>query len=593
MANEEKIRKNPFNREDLKKLLGIFRFVLPYRLMFITGMVCLVLGSLSLLAFPFLAGKLIDAASGGENWITSDLGTIALFLGLVLLLQGIFAYFRVYLFASVNERSMADLRNGLYSKYITLPVSIFDSMRTGEMISRITSDISLLQDSFSITLAELIRQVIILLAGIIIIFVAAPKLSLFTLAILPVVVLLALIFGRYIKKLSKATQEKLSQANIIVEETLQSARIVKAFTNELLEIGRYKKSLNQVVKTALRMAGYRAWFIAFIIFALFGTMVAVLWFGSVQVQQGNISVGELLSFVLYTTFIGGSIAGLGDIYSQVQKAIGASERIIEILNMDGEEVLENPDFNKSQGSGKIEFRNIHFTYPARPDQLVLKGVDLIIEPGEKVAFVGHSGAGKSTIIQLLLRYYNPDSGNIYLDERAIDDIALSEYRNYFGIVPQEIFLFGGSIKENVLYGKPGAGDVEIKSALKKANAWEFVTKLPEQMDTVVGERGVTLSGGQRQRIAIARAILRDPVVLILDEATSSLDTHSEKLVQEAIISLMENRTTIIIAHRLSTVKHADRIYVISEGDIVEKGNHDDLMAKNDGIYAHLAGLQLR
>ncbi|WP_268033537.1 ABC transporter ATP-binding protein [Algoriphagus sp. PAP.12] len=583
----EEHEKRKLNKQSFQKLSGVFRFLLPYRWTFILGLVFLLLSSLTLLTFPYVAGKLIDTAQG-KDWYVTDINSIALILIAILGVQSLFSFFRVWTFALVSERSMRDVRSALYSRLLRLPMTFFDKRRTGELISRITSDVSLLQDTFSVTLAELFRQVITLIAGIVFLMVTTPKLTLFMLGTFPVLVLLAMFFGRFIRNLSKKTQDELAAANVIVEETLHSISTVKSFVGEVYESKRYHKGLNNVVDVALKTAKYRGAFISFIIFALFGGIVAVMWYGASLVASGEMSIGELVSFVLYTTFIGGSIAGLGDIYSQVQKAIGSSERVLEIL----EEPLEKSStYHKSELEGKIEFEHVSFRYPTRPEVEVLKDLSFYVNPGEKIALAGHSGAGKSTIIQLLLKFYDLDSGEILVDEKGLDTWDLEKLRSHIGMVPQEVLLFGGSIRENIAYARPDASEDEIILAAKKANAWQFISKFPEGLDTMVGERGVKLSGGQRQRVAIARAILKDPSILILDEATSSLDAESEHLVQEALDELMKGRTTIIIAHRLATIRKVDRIYVLSDGKIVEQGSHTELLHEKDGFYANLVKLQ--
>ena len=404
----------------------------------------------------------------------------------------------------------------------------------------------------------------------------------------PVLVIGALFFGKFIRKLSKKTQDQLAGTNVIVEETLQSIAVVKSFTNELLEVGRYKKSLREVVNTAIHTAKYRGLFISFTILALFGGIVAVIWYGGYLVQSGDMTVGELLSFVLYTTFIGGSIAGLGDIYSQLQRSIGASERILEILSHVDE---HNTSHNSLKLSGALEFESVEFSYPTRADVTVLKSISFSVSPGEKVALVGPSGSGKSTIISLLMRFYPLSTGAIRADGVDIRSYGLSAYRENIGIVPQEVMLFGGTIRENIAYGNPHATAADIEQAARQANALEFIEGFPEKFETVVGDRGVKLSGGQRQRVAIARAILKNPSILILDEATSSLDAHSEQLVQDALEKLMKNRTTLVIAHRLSTIREADRILVIKDGRIAESGRHEELIKVEEGIYRNLVTLQ--
>lgn len=580
--------KPKLNRSGLKKLIGIFSFVRPYQWTLLLGILCLVLSSGTLLSFPYFAGKILDIASGKGGFILTTINQIAFALLAILIVQGIFSFIRVYTFAIVSERTLADIRLSVYEKMLWLPLTFFDKRRVGELISRITSDVGILQDVFTVTLAELLRQVMVLVAGTIVIFVLTPKLTLFMLLTFPVLVLAALFFGRFIRKLSKKTQDQLATTNVIVEETLQSITVVKSFTNELFEVARYKKSLKEVVRIALRAAKYRGVFISFTIVALFGGIVAVSWYGAFLVQANEVTVGELFSFVLYTTFIGGSIAGLGDIYSQLQKSVGASERIMEILAEADEKDVATTGI---QLKGKIRFKEVAFSYPTREDLPVLRNIDFEIDAGQKVALVGPSGSGKSTITSLLLRYYQPNEGQITVDGHLIDDYTLLAYRSNIGVVPQEVILFGGTIKENIAYGKPGASDLEIEEAARRANALDFIRTFPDQMNTLVGDRGVKLSGGQRQRVAIARAILKNPKILILDEATSSLDAASEKLVQDALENLMEGRTTIIIAHRLSTIRKADRILVIKEGMIAESGTHDDLTHMDGGIYSKLLKLQ--
>ncbi len=584
-----KEEKRKLNKESIKKLTGIFQFVLPYKIPFIIGLGLLILTSALVMAFPFLSGKLIDAASGKSDWITDDLNTIAGILISILLVQGIVSFIRVYLFAVVSEKSMADIRYALYDKLMRLPFSFYDNNRVGELISRITADVSLLQNTFSVTLAELIRQIAILIIGTAAIFYTTTQLSLFMLATFPVIVIFAIIFGRYIRRLSKQTQDELANTNVIVEETLQSINTVKTFTSELFESLRYKKSIGGVVTTALKAARFRAAFISFIIFVLFGAIVAIMWYGALLVQSGDMTVGELLSFVLYTTFIGGSIAGLGDQYGQVQRSIGASERVLEVLHEPNEETIEEKQ--PLHLSGDISFTNAKFAYPTRKDVTVIDEISFDIKSGQKVALVGPSGAGKSTIVQLLMRFYPLNEGSISVDGKDIQEYPLYGYRKNIGIVPQEVILFGGTIRENIAYGNHQASQEEIEEAAQKANALDFINAFPEGFDTVVGERGVKLSGGQRQRIAIARAILKNPAILILDEATSSLDAASEQLVQDALEKLMEGRTSIIIAHRLATIRKADRIMVIKEGRILESGTHDELARIENGLYSELIKLQ--
>ncbi len=586
---EEEGEKKKLDKEGIRKLLGIFRFVLPYRKTFALGLVALALSSGTLLSFPYFAGKLLDVAQGKNDFVLTSINQIALALIGILAVQSVFSFLRVYTFTIVSERSLSDLRHAVYTKMVWLPMSFFDSRRVGELTSRLTSDVGTLYDTFTFTLAELLRQILVLLIGIPLIFILTPRLTIFMLLTFPVLVVAALFFGKFIRKLSKKTQDQLANANVIVEETLQSIAVVKSFTNEVFETIRYKKSLNDVVNTAIHASKYRGLFISFTILALFGGIVAVSWYGAYLLQNGEATVGELFSFIIYTSFIGGSIAGLGDIFSSLQRSVGASERVLEILDQSDESIASG---GKLKLKGKVAFKDVSFTYPTRSDFQVLKSISLQINPGEKIALVGPSGAGKSTIVQLLMRFYPLSTGSIEVDDKIISDYNLTDYRSNIGIVPQEVILFGGTIRENIAYGKANATSEEIEAAARKANAWEFIESFPEKMETLVGDRGVKLSGGQKQRVAIARAILKDPSILILDEATSSLDAQSESLVQEALEKLMENRTTIVIAHRLSTIRSVDTIFVIKDGQIAESGSHHELSMRDNGIYRNLLELQV-
>jgi len=573
----------------LKITIKLFRYILPYKNIFIVGMMFLVLSTATSLAFPKLIGSIIEVIEGKSKYTINQ---VTLFLFVILIFQAIFSFFRIYLFTIVSEKSMLQIRSDVFSKIITLPVSYLEQRRVGELTSRITSDVSQLQGLLSFTIAELFRQIATLIVGIGILFYTSWKLTLFMLATFPVLVVASVFFGRHMRQLSKKAQDELAAANVVAEETLQSVNVVKAFTNEHLEINRYITILKRVVDLSLYAARFRGGFTSFIILALFGGIVGVVWFGAGLVQSGEMNLADLFTFILYTTFIGASIGGMGDLYAQINKTVGASERLFEILEEDAEITIEeSANVNPAMIEGNVSYQDVHFSYPSRKDLPVLKGISFDIKAGEKIALVGYSGAGKSTIIQLLLRFYEYQSGKILVDGKPLTEFGISEIRKNIAIVPQEVMLFGGTIRENILYGKPSASHEEVYDAAKRAHALEFINTFPEKFDTIVGERGIKLSGGQRQRIAIARAILKDPKILILDEATSSLDAESEKLVQIALDELMKNRTTIVIAHRLATIRKVDQIYVIKEGQIIESGSHQQLTLMNNGLYASLIKLQ--
>jgi ATP-binding cassette subfamily B protein len=587
-ASEKKKR---VSRDELKRALTIFKYVLPYKWAFIFGMVFLAGGSLLFLLIMKVPGEIFNII-GGKSEYGLTLESLFIVLIIFLGIQSLMSYFRVQLFAIVSEKSMALLRSELYEKLITLGIPFFEERRVGELTSRITNDVTQVQNVVSITLAEFVRQIIILIGGIGIIVFTMPRLALVMLATFPVVVISAMFFGRYVRKLTKQRQDKLAETNVVVEETMQSIQTVKAYTNEWFELGRYSTKLQEAVRISLKTARVRGLFAAFIIFVMFGALFFIMYRAALMVQSGAMLEGDLVDFVVFTGIIGGAIASLGSFYTEIVSAVGATDRILEIMEVDSEvDCKPVESTTQTDIEGAITFDQVRFSYPTRKDVEVLRGISFQIEPGKKVALVGASGAGKSTIMQLLLRFYQSGEGQIRVDDKPIEDFDITAYRNNLAIVPQEVLLFGGTIRENIMYGRPGATEAELIEAARKANAWEFISRFPEGLETIVGERGVKLSGGQRQRIAIARAILKDPAILLLDEATSSLDAESEKMVQDALNQLMEGRTSVIIAHRLATIRDVDRIYVIENGTIIEQGTHDELSLREDGAYNALAKLQ--
>lgn len=586
---ENDLPKSKITLSALQKAKLIFQFSGKHLWKFYIGLFFLLLTGGTALAFPKLMGLLVDCVNNKD---TAQANFIALSLLGILFLQSIFSFFRLSLFVNFTENTLANLRMALYSNLVKLPMSFFSQKRVGELNSRISSDITQIQDTLTSTIAEFLRQFILIIGGIALLATESFKLTLLMLSVVPLVAVAAVIFGRFIRSYSKKVQDKVAESQVIVEETMQGISIVKAFANEWYEIARYKTQIKEVIQIAIKGGKYRGYFASFIIFCLFGAIVAVVWYGVQLSIAGEMSVGQLISFVLYSTFVGASFGGIAELYAQIQKAIGATERVFELLDETPEKIQGTTAHQSIEKiKGNVDFKNVAFKYPSRKEMEVLKDVSFTAQFGQKIAIVGPSGAGKSTIASLLLRFYSIAEGSIEIDNKNIYDYDLEQLRGNMSIVPQDVILFGGTIRENIAYGKPNATEEEILAAAQQANAYNFIESFPEKLDTIVGERGVKLSGGQRQRIAIARALLKNPSILILDEATSSLDSESEKLVQEALEILMEGRTSIIIAHRLSTIRSADQILVLDKGKIAEKGTHQELIALDNGIYKNLSNLQ--
>ncbi|HEX8563364.1 MAG TPA: ABC transporter transmembrane domain-containing protein [Flavobacterium sp.] len=584
---ENDLPKAKINAGSVNKALLIFKYAEGHRWKFYTGLVFLLLTGGTALAFPKLMGILIDCVHDRD---IARANNIALGLLAILLLQSFFSFFRLSLFINFTEHTLAALRLSLYSNLVKLPMSFFSQKRVGELNSRISSDIAQIQDTLTSTIAEFLRQFILIIGGVILLAGESYKLTLMMLSVVPLVAIAAVIFGRFIRKYSKKVQDTVAESQVIVEETLQGITNVKAFANEWYEIARYNGKISEIVKLAIKGGTYRGYFASFIIFCLFGSIVAVVWYGVRLSISGEMTVGQLISFVLYSTFVGASFGGIAELYAQIQKAIGATERVFELLDETPENIAAKNN-ERIKINGDVTFRNVGFSYPSRREIKVLNGVSFDAAFGQKIAIVGPSGVGKSTIASLLLRFYDINSGEILIDRTSISSYDLEDLRGNMSIVPQDVILFGGSIRENIAYGKPNATDAEVFAAAQQANALQFINGFPEKFETLVGERGIKLSGGQRQRIAIARALLKNPRILILDEATSSLDSESEKLVQEALEILMQGRTSIIIAHRLSTIRNADQILVLDKGKIVEQGTHNELLKIEDGLYRNLSSLQ--
>jgi ABC transporter fused permease/ATP-binding protein len=594
-ASKDDTPKAKITKESMKEAMVIFRYMRPYRGYFIAGLIFIALSSGSTMAFPYLLKTLIDSAHGDlKGTFAYAPGTIAMAMLGLLVLQMIISFCRVYFFTTVGENAVADMRKDIYKHILMMPMDFFAQRRVGELSSRITADVSQIQDAVTTVFAEILRGVLTLVIGISLILYLSAKMALLMLSVVPVVVVIALVFSRYIRRLSRRSQDQLADSGTIVQETLQGITNVKAFTNEWYEINRYNTSIKEVVKLAISNGRIRGLFVSFMLFSVFGTIVLVVWYGIALMQSGVLSFGDLTAFVVYTVFVGGSLAGFADLFSQFQKTLGATQRVRELLKETTETVSVNDNrlLEEFKLKGEVSLSNIGFSYPSRPDTEVLKDISIYAKSGQQIAIVGPSGAGKSTLVSLLLRFYDPSKGKILFDGRDAATIPLTQLRRQMALVPQDILLFGGTIFENIAYGKPDATLEEVKAAAKKANAHDFIAGFPEGYNTVVGERGVKLSGGQRQRVAIARAILKDPVILLLDEATSSLDSESEALVHDALLNLMQNRTSFVIAHRLSTIRNADIIVVLEDGYVKESGTHSDLLKIEEGLYRNLHKLQL-
>lgn len=603
----KKKEKISLTKDSYKKAKKIFTYLRPYRMMFGIGWIFLVLSSATGVLFPYLLGQLLggtntEAITPGMQTDTSvlsnlsleNINTVALLLLGLFIAQSIFSFFRIILFTKVTENALRDLRNDAFQRLIYMPMDFFNRNKVGSLTSRLSNDISLIQETLRTTIAEFFRQFIIIIGSIIFITIVSWKLALIILATVPVLAIIGVAFGRFIKRLSKEAQDATANSNVVIEESLMGITNVKTFTNEGYLLGRYAKAINEIRRLNIKSGNWRGVFVSFIILCLFGAIIFIIWKGLHMTigPDASLSRGDFFSFVMFSVFMGASVGSLPDLYASIQKAIGATEHLMDLMH----EETEKETYKGTKTTpieGKVAFNNVNFSYPQRADLTVLNQLSFSVNSGEKIALVGSSGAGKSTIASLLQRFYEPVSGTFTVDGIPAEEFTIEHLRKHMALVPQEVILFSGSVKENIAFGNPEATEEEIIQAAKQANAYDFITSFPEGMNTEVGDRGIQLSGGQKQRIAIARAILKNPTILILDEATSALDAESERLVQEALDTLMEGRTSFIIAHRLSTVRKADQILVLDSGKVAEQGTHDELMKIENGVYAHLSQLQLK
>jgi ATP-binding cassette subfamily B protein len=576
-------------RRDIRLLRSLGKFLRPYRLQISAALLALTIAAVTVLAVGEGIRRLVDDGFSAGNARLLDDALLALLVFIIFLAGA--TYSRFFLVSWIGERVVADIRKAVFDHVINLNPSFYETTRVGEVMSRLTTDTTLLQTVVGTSASMALRNILLFFGGSIMLVVTSPKLSGLAILVVPFVLVPIIIFGRQVRRLSRTSQDRIADVGSYVDESIAHIRTVQAFVHEPVDSQRFAIRAEEAFTTAVSRIKARALLTAVVIMLVFGSVGLILWIGGHAVIEGSLTAGELSAFIFYAVVVAGSMGAISEVIGDLQRAAGATERLFELLQMGSEiKTPVNPVELSPQVQGRIELDGITFSYPSRPDHLALKDLSLVVSPGEHVAIVGPSGAGKTTIFQLLLRFYDPQSGIIKFDNINLKDLDPSNLRNQIGIVPQEPVIFSTDAWENIRYGKPDATNDEVRAAAQAAAASEFLDLLPQGYETFLGEKGVRLSGGQRQRIAIARAVLRDPKLLLLDEATSALDAESERLVQSALDRLMKDRTTLVIAHRLATVIAADKIVVIDDGRIVGTGTHDELISQG-GVYSRLAALQ--